>query len=223
MATPKCLTGNLGQGKQRLVLDECPTAAGSESVELGILADTVIVTRLVTSISGDLDVKVETVAGSQAGSPTAQTLEVITFPTVSAPTTELVIRKAAAINDRIRVTATYTDAAKFQVIVRGTTTGENTVSILGPGAARASQIDVSAAGTLLIPASLADREGLVVKNFASGGEILYVGFTPAESAISIGYPLSPGEAIGIDLGAGEAVYGTPSAGTVDTRLIESGT
>lgn len=116
MAVLSNKTGNLARGKQRLLLDRDESAAGVDQIDQGIEADSVIVSLQIESLTGTLDLKVETVAG-QNGS--TQLKEVITFPQQSGPTTTLVIRKAPDIMDRIRVTATYTGACKYKVYVRG--------------------------------------------------------------------------------------------------------
>ena len=206
--------GALPRGKERQVIAESPTAAGSKTVELGVDADTVIVSLFVSSVSGDLDVSVDTLGGDAS-------VQVISFPTVSSPTADLLIRKAAAIMDRIRITATYTDAVDYEVRVRGVGTGEASVKILGVNDATASQNDVSTTEEILVPASLTDRAGLILKNNSSTG-ILYIGFTVAETTAANGYPIGPGEALGIDVAAGQEIYGIASAGTIDVRLMEAG-
>lgn len=216
----KYLPGSLPQGKERVVIGQgsdvsgTEAAAGSRSVEIGVDADTVIVSLYVTSVSGDLDLAVETVGGEGA-------TEVISFPTVSAPTADLVIRKAAAIMDRIRITATFSDAVEYEVRVRGVGTGEASVRILGANDATASQTDISTSATLVVPAALTDRAGLIVKNNNSTG-ILYVGFTAAEATTGNGYPIGPQESLGMDISAGQEVYAIASAGTIDVRLLEAG-
>lgn len=210
----KELPGALPQGKERLVIDEAPTAAGSNTIELGVDADTVIVSLFVTSVSGDLDVSVKTKGGSG-------TVEVIKFPTVSSPTADLLIRKAAAIMDRIQITATYTDAVDYEIRVRGVGTGEASVRILGANDATASQEDISTTAAVLVPAALTDRAGLIVKNNNSSG-ILYIGFTAAEATSANGYPVGAGESLGIDVAAGQEIYGVASSGTIDVRLMEAG-
>lgn len=207
------LPGALPRGKERLVIDETATTSGSKTVELGVDADTVIVSIFVTSVSGDLDVSVGTKGGEGE-------VEVISFPTVSSPTADLLIRKAAAIMDRLVITATYTDAVDYEVRVRGVGTGESSVRILGANEATASQTDISGVD-VLVPAALSDRAGLIVKNNNSTG-ILYVGFTASEATSGNGYPIGPGESLGMDVAAGQEVYAVASTGTIDVRLLEAG-
>lgn len=215
----KSLPGALPQGKERVVIGRgsdvsgTATAAGSQSVEIGVDADTVIVSLFVSSVSGDLDITVDTVGGQG-------TVQVISFPTVSAPTANLLIRKAAAIMDRIRVNATYSDAVDFEVRVRGVGTGEASVRILGSNEAVAKQSDISTVD-VLVGAALTDRSGLIVKNNNATG-ILFVGFTAAEATTGNGYPIGPGESLGMDIAAGQEVYGVASSGTIDVRILEAG-
>lgn len=208
------LPGALPTGKERLVISEIQSTAGSKTVELGVDADTVIVSLFVTSVSGDLNVTVDTVGG--AGS-----VQVISFPTISSPTADLLIRKAAAIMDRIRITATYTAGVEYEVRVRGVSTGEASVKILGANTATASQKDISTSASVLVPAALTERAGLIVRN-TDASNTLYIGFTLAETTVGNGYPIGPGESLGIDVAAGQEVYAISSAGTIDTRIMEAG-
>jgi hypothetical protein len=210
----KAFPGALPQGKERLAIKEAPTAAGSKVVEFGVDADTVILSLYATSVSGDLDVTAETLGGEGS-------VEVISFPTISSPTTDLLIKKAATSMDRIRITATYTDGCDYEVRVRGIGTGATSVQILGAQDAKASQEDIGTTASVLVPSALTDRAGLILKNNNTSG-ILYIGFTSGEATTGNGYPIGPGESIGIDVAAGQEVYGIASAGTVDVRLMEAG-
>jgi len=208
------LPGSLQRGKERLVLKQAPIAAGAETVSLGIDADSVIVSLYVLTVSGTLDVKVRTIGGDGS-------LEVISFPTISSPTTDLVIKKAAVILDRIEVTATYSAACDYEVRVRGISTGETSVKILGASSATATKQTVTTTAGLLIPAAFTDRAGLIVKNYSSSS-VLFIGFTLAEAVATDGYPIGAGESLGIDVAAGQEIYAVASSGTIDTRIMEAG-
>ncbi len=214
MSSVKMWPGSLPQGKEKLLIDKAPTAAGTDIAEIGIDADTVIISLFVSSLSGDLDIVVDTLAGSGD-------ITVINFPTISAPTTNLFIKKAAAIMDKIRVTATYTDAVDYEVYVRGVGTGEASVRILGSNDAEASQTDIGTSATIIIPAALTDRSGLIIKNNDSSAN-LFIGYTALEATLANGYPIGPGESIGIDIASGQELFGIASAGTIDVRIMEAG-
>lgn len=208
--------GPLHLGKTGLVMREAPASSGSKEVTFTTDAESILISLYASSVSGTLDVEVWTVGAD------GEELKVITFPQLSSSTSELVLRKAAATLDNVRVRAAYSDAAEFDIRAKGIGTGDLSVQILGQSEARASQEDVGTAPpTLLIAASLTDRAGMIIKNFSST-ETLYVGFTEAETTASNGYPLSPGESLGLDVASGQEVYGVSSSGTIDTRLMEAG-
>ena len=122
---------------------------------------------------------------------------------------------------RIKIVATYTGDCTFEVRGRGISAGETSVKLLGATTAKASQQNITTAVVLLIPSSLADRGGMVVKNNNTSGT-LYLGFTAAEAILSNGYPIGPKESLGLDVSSGVAVYVRSDVGTVDVRLLEGG-
>jgi hypothetical protein len=221
MITPKAidLQGPLTRGKTITVLSESPTAAGAEARQFSLDADNILVSLFATAVTGTLDVKVETLTTDD---PTDKAIEVITFPSVTAATSNLLIKKTAAVMSRIRITATYTGSATYEVRARGIGTGETSVKILGPAEGSASQIDVPASATLILPAATNDRNGIVIKNFETAGtKILYLGYTAVEATTAVGFPLEGKESLGIDLAAGTEIYAIADSGTIDVRLLEA--
>lgn len=213
MASPR---GPLPRGKVRTVIDDSPTSGGSRSESFPIDADSILVSLFVESVSGSLDVSVKSFTES------GKEIEVITFPTITSSTANLVIKKAAAVMSNIRIDASYTDAVTYEVRARGISIGEASIRILGPADGRASQIDVSSVTpTLLIPSSLDDRVGLIIKNNDSSTNI-FLGYESSEATTSNGYPLGPGESLGIDIASGQELYAFASSGTVDVRIMEAG-
>jgi len=204
------------QGKTCTLIDTCVTAAGSQTKEFTVEADNALFSLYVESVAGDLDVVVYTL--TDEGKET----DITTFPTISAPTTELLIKKSAVTMSRIRVEATYTGAACFEVRARGIGTGETSVRILGSNNARVEQYTITTTPTLLIPVSIMDRQSINLRNYTTGSEVLYLGFSLADTTTAKGYPLLPGESIGIDLQEGGALYVVADTGTIDVRLIEMG-
>ena len=92
----------------------------------------------------------------------------------------------------------------------------------GAEEAKASQQDVTTGSPqVLIASSLTDRGGMVIKNYTRG-TVLYIGFTPAETTLSSGYPIGELESLGLDVASGVTVYAVADTGTVDVRLLESG-
>jgi len=190
--------------------------AQTESRLMNIDADSIQASLWVGSLSGTLDVTIYTL--TEDGKETS----VISFPQVTAASGSLQIRKAAAIMSRIRVEVVASDAADFEVRIRGIGTGEASVRILAANEAKASQEDIgTGTPTLIVPAALNDRAGFVIKNNNSGaGEILYIGFTSGETTTTNGYPIGPQESLGVDVASGQEVYGLGTV-TIDARLLEA--
>ena len=145
---------------------------------------------------------------------------VITFPDITAPTSELLLKKAAVGLSNMKLCITHTGDAEVSVYGKGLTAGEASVRVLGASSIKTSQVDATSAGTLLVPAALTDRAGMVVKNY-SGTATLYLGESLAASVAANGYPLSPGEAMGIDIAAGVELYGRSSGVDIDVRILEA--
>lgn len=209
----KSEAGPIALGKTCLVMDVVDTAANTVIKEFSIESDSVLVSFFAESTSGTITVTVDTLTEN------GKTLTVITFPSITSASTELLLKKAAAVMSRIRVTAVYTDAATFEIRARGISAGELSVSILGASSGEAKQKDISSAANI-IPSALTDRQGLIVRNNNTSG-VLFIGYALAQATSAIGYPLNPGEAMGIDLQSGEELFGVASTGTIDTRIMEA--
>lgn len=85
-------------------LADSPTAAGSKELTIPLDCEGVLVSLYVSVISGtfNLDVFTDTEPG--------KTKQVQSFPTIGAPTTELVIKKVATVLGNLRLVASYTGA-----------------------------------------------------------------------------------------------------------------
>lgn len=211
---PALFGGSLDLGETGLVQDDSPTAAGSKIVDFSIQSDNVLVSLYGSIIGGTLDVSVYTVGDE------GHELLLFSFPQLTAPTVELLLKKSAATLSHIRIKSTWTGASNFSIRAKAIGSGESSVKILGAGDWKVSKIGISGAA-LLIAADLTDRAGLVVKNH-SLAPTLYLAETLAKATVGIGYPLGPGEAIAMDLAAGQELYAISSSGTVDVRIIEGG-
>lgn len=204
------------QGQATSVFDGTVTGAGVLERRETLEADTVLVSLWVRSLpAGSLTVRVYTYT------TTGEETEVLAFPVVSAPTVDLLLRKAALAMGNLRIEVTHTGTCTFQLVAKGLATGEASVKILGAESLRVTQVDVTTTPVLLVPASLEDRSGILVKHWGTVGD-LYLGESAAASALSVGFPLAPRDALAIDLAAGVALYGRASAGTIDVRLVEGG-
>lgn len=216
MAVIAHTAGPLTTGKEVQVLKSVQTAAGTESVRFSVDAETVLLSAAIISTSGDVDIKVYTQGGDDG-----QEMQIISFPTISAPTTSLVMKKAAQTLQRVRVEVTFTGACSYNIRARGISGGAADVRILGATDATASASTVTTTAGVLVPSALTDRSGVVLKNNNSTG-IMYIGFTMAQAATSIGYPVGPQEALALDVDSGVEVYAVADAGTIDVRILEAG-
>lgn len=204
-------------GTQDRVISEVTTVAGSTTREGSIQSDSVLVTLWVNSVtSGSLSLVVYTLTD------TGREKAIITFPTVSAPTVELILAQSSPSLQRFKVVATYTGVCDYEVYVRATTgSGQSTSKIIGNNNWTVSQQDVTPVPGILIAAALADRAGVLIKNWGTSGNV-YVAETLAKATSLIGYPLAPKDAVAMDIAAGAEVYAVSDSGTVDIRIAQSG-
>lgn len=204
-------------GTQERFLAEVTTGAGTSEREGSIQSDSLLATLWVNSISsGTLSVVVytETEPGKDR--------DIITFPTVSAPSSELLMRKAGVSLQKFRVVVTYTGVCDYEIYIRATEgIGESSNKILGADSWKVSSTTVTTTPGILIPASLEDRNGLVIKNWSPTGSV-FIAETLAKATTAIGYPLAPKDALALDVAAGVSVYAVADAGSVDIRIAESG-
>jgi hypothetical protein len=216
MAVVPYTAGPLTQGKEVQVLKSTKTAAGTETVIFSVDAETVLVSAAIISTSGDVTIKVYTQGGDDG-----QELEIISFPTISAPTTSLVMRKAAQTLQRVKVEVTYTGACAYNIRARGVAAAAASVTIEGSGNFTVEQKDVTTSAAVLLAAGLTDRRGILVRNHATT-ETLYIAETLAKATTADGYPVPAGGNIAIDLQAGAAIYAVADSGTIDTRIVQVG-
>lgn len=196
------------------LIDESTSGAGTTEVQASIEGDSVVISLFAEVVSGTLDVTVYTLTEE------GKELEIISFPQLTAPTSELLLKKAALAMSRIRVEAIYTGSATYEVRAKPISAGETSVRLLGASEGSASQTTVPDSVTVLIPAALTDRSGLIIKNF-SQNKTIYLGFTSGEATYANGYPIGPGESMGMDLAAGVALYAIADTPSADVRIMEA--
>jgi hypothetical protein len=204
-------------GTQERVLSEATTGAGSKSCEGSIRSDSLVATLWVENIaSGTLTVTVYTLTD------TDKEVLLFTFPALTAPSVNLLLRKSGVSLQRFRVVASYTGACQFEVYVRAISgSGESSARILGAIDWRVSQGTVGTTPQVLIGSALTDRQGVLVKNW-SATQTLYIAEASAKATIADGYPLAPRDALALDIAAGAEVWAVSDAPGADARLVESG-
>lgn len=196
-----------------------PTAAGSDSKVIALKSESVLISLIVLNVSGTLDVRVFTLSGEV---DSGQETEIIAFPTVSAPTTGMLLRKAASTLQKVRVQVTYSGACEFEIRARGVSSSSSSVLIQGAGNLRTSQKNISSAESLL-PLSLQDRQGIIINNNnTASGEILYIAETLIKATSGLGFPVYPGGNISVDVSAGAEIFACAGSGTIDVRIAEAG-
>ena len=206
----------LDLGKEIQVMDVTDTVAGSKTAKFAVDAESVLISLYVGSISGDLDVTVYTVGKD------GEEVAVITFPTISSPTTELFLKKAASVLQRIRVVVTYTGACEFNIRARGVSAEAASVKILGQNAGKNYATTITTTPALLIPISLVDRVGIAIHN-TSATKTIYMGFTALSTTVTDGWEIAPGEKLGLDIASGVEVYCMVTSGSVTAKILEAGT
>lgn len=213
----------LPRGKTCNIINETTTGSGTTNRLFSVDTDSILISLWVDSVGGALDVKIYTY------DDTGQEAEVIIFPTISSPTTNIQLRKASTTLANIRVEATYTAATQYRVTAKGIGSGSGDTSIKIAGyedASSTSSTLVADTTTLLIPSALTDRAGLNIRNWGDGAGgssvIVYLGFTAAEAVPSVGWPMVVGEGLGIDLAAGVALYAHAAGATADVRILQAG-
>lgn len=202
-------------GKELPVFNSSPTAAGTEEYRFIVEADTVLFSVQASVVSGTLKVEVFT-----EGTDGAE-VRTIEFPELSAPTTDLLLRKASATMQKVVVRATYSGACTFVVRARGTATGEASFRILGANDLVVSKTSVSTTAGAVVTAALTDRATVVIKNNNSTTGVLYIAETLAK-ATTDAYPVGPQESFVVDIQAGQEIFGVADAGTIDVRIAETG-
>lgn len=210
--------GVLNAGVERQALAETASGAGSAAVTAVIQTDTVLATLFVGSTAGDLTVTLYAVTDDD----NTRKVPLFSFPVVSAPTVNLILKRAAISTSKILIEAVYSDSVSYEVQVRAIQAGLSDTKILGAATLSMSQQDISS-GTpqVVIPSDLQDRAGLLIKNWSNSG-IVFLGASPTEASVAAGYPLGPKDAVAMDVQAGVTVYGVADAGTVDLRIAQSG-
>lgn len=218
MAVVPHLVSPLKQGKEVSVIKEEVTAAGTTERTFTLDADTFLLSVQATVLTGTLTIEAltETAEGQQ--------VSILTYPVISAPTTVLQLKEPdnSQTMQRVRIRATYTGTATYQVRARGLARGQSRVQVQGNGSWDATQTDIGTTATLVIPAALNDRSGLVLLNNNLSSGKLYIGPTAAKAVVATGYPIGPQQAIALDIDAGAEVYAIADSGTIDVRILEAG-
>lgn len=205
----------LKTGLQELVIRAAPVAAGVITREISIQSDAALFLLWVNSTAGNINVEVFGILD------TGKEVSLLTFPTVNAPTTELLQKRSGTSPTRLRIVVTHAGACDIELSVRAVSTGSSDTRILGGATLKVSRKTVNNVAGLLVPSSLVDRAAIAIKNWSTSGTI-YVGETIAKANQNSGWPIGPKDSLGLDIQAGVELYAVAVDGPCDIRIIESG-
>jgi len=212
------ISGMLQLGNEKRVFNTPLSGSGEYVFDFDIQSDSVLLSLYTRLITTSLEIIVYTVGDS---TDPLQIVEITRFPVLTGPVDNLLLRKAALALDTVRVKIVYSGETDIEIRAKAISSGESTVTIKGQTSGRASQEIVNNTAGILIPFSLNERAGLIIRN-NSTANVLYIGFSLAETTLAEGYPLYPGESLGMAIGAGQNLYALSSSGTIDVRILEAG-
>lgn len=215
---------SLNKGVQKSVLSKNELSAGYDEVTLAVDTDSVLTTLFVESLTGSLNVDVYaiTVGGTGDSTPPHEVL-LYSFPTITSPTANLLVQTAAAVTKKLRIKATWTGPAKFDVQARAIDGGASKTQVITAGSIEMDQVTInSGPAQVLIPVSLVDEVGFLVKNWSSNGAVVYVAETAGKATTSKGFPLAPGDSFDVSVKAGQAYYATATIDGADLRIVKGG-
>jgi hypothetical protein len=208
--------GVLQPGKMLTIMSDSMLSAGTQSRIFTLDCDTFQTSLFVSSITGTLNITIYTV--TQEG----RELSVISYTNITTTSTELSLKKAATAMGVVRVVAVYTGPCTFELRAKGLSSGQTSATIQSANSAKASQITVSSTPTILLPAALTDRKGVIIRHNGNTGTTLYLGFSQAQASTGIGYPISRGEALALDVATGAVLWAVSGTSVIDVRIIEAG-
>lgn len=203
-------------GTQERMISETTIGAGT-TIKRGVIqSDSLLASLYVDSVTtGNLSVSIYTEIDD------GKEVLLFTFPTITAPSSALLLKKSGASMARFRIAATYTGICSYTVYVRAImTAGESSTKVLGANEWEVSSETVTTSAAILIPSALVDRAGLIIKNANTTG-ILYLAESLVKATTADGYPLNPGENLAMDLAGGAEVYAIGST-TIDVRIAQAG-
>lgn len=208
----------INPGRSEQVINETTTGAGSTTRDGSILADSLLISVWVPSIvSGTLQVTVYNLTDSGAE------VELMSFPVLTGPTTDIYIRKLKLSAPNYRVRATYTGVCTYEIQAKAITgSGETSISMLGSNNWSVGQVTVGTAAQVLIPAAIQDRRGFIIRNFSTSGQVVYVAESLVKASTTTGFPIPAGEVFTLDIASGAEVYIVSNASGADVRYGQAG-
>lgn len=206
----------LNPGRAEQVVKETTTGPGTTVKDGSILADSLLISVAIDSItSGSLSVIVYNLTDS------GDEVELMVFPTISGPTTEVYIRKLRLSAPNYRVKITYTGVCSYEIQAKAVTgSGEIAASILGSNTWSVGQTTIGTIPQILIPAAIIDRRGFIIRNYSAN--VIFVAPDIITATTVLGFPIPPGETLAVDLASGAEIYAVSSEAGADVRYAQAG-
>jgi hypothetical protein len=210
----------LHHGVESAVLRVDETVSGTADAIVTVQSDSILVTLYATTVGGTVDVDVYAITqGGPGNSDAAHEALLFSFPQLSAPSGQLLLQTAAATTARVRVKATWTGAAHFDVNARAINGGaSNTRVIAASTAVTDSKTVNTGAPQILIPPSLVGGIGFLVKNWSSNGALIYVSEDPSKIP-NQAWVLTPGETFDISVKSGQTWYTASTVDGANLRIV----
>jgi hypothetical protein len=208
----------INPGKAEQVIREVTTGPGSTTRDSNLLADSLMISVWIPSVtSGNLTITVYNVTDS------GSEVELMVFPTISAPSTDIYLRKLKLSSPNYRVRAVYTGICSYEIQAKAVTgPGETSMSMLGSNSWSVGQVTMGISTGVLIPAAIQDRRGFIIRNFSTSGQVIYIGESAASAVPGTGFPIPAGEVFTIDVASGAEVYACSSGAGADVRYAQAG-
>lgn len=200
------------------IFDEVLVGSGTLEKYIRVESASIYSGLYVSSISGTLDIKIEAL-----GNENQFTEPLINYENITAVTSTVVERQAARTFELVRITVTYTDDCEFNLHLRGIDAGEGSVRITGANVFNVEQMTIPTVSTVLIGATLSSRQGILISNENSSGNLLVAETSAKVTTGTEVMVIRPnGGTLSIDLGPGQTLYARSVSGTVDVRIAQVG-
>jgi hypothetical protein len=208
----------INPGRAEQVVRETTTGPGTAVRDGSILADSLMISVAIPFITtGSLTITVYNLTDS------GDEVELITFPAISGPTTNVYLRKLKLSAPNYRVKAVYTGICSYEVQAKAVTgPGEVSVSMTGSAGWSVGQTLISTSPQILIPAAIIDRRGFIIRNNSTSGQVVYIAESSLAATAGTGFPIPPGETFAVDVASGAEVYAVSSAAGADVRYAQAG-
>lgn len=192
-----------------------PTTTGTYRKTVTLSTEGASFALWVTSCTGSISISVSTLTTN------GKELPLLSFPTLTAGTSRLLLEKGSDILSRVVITVVITGVVDFDFYVKGTSFGTVVTQDNPSAATRSFKAIAISVPTPIVAASPLRRIGVILKNTGPTA-LVYIGFSVGEATLATGYPLAVGESMGMSLSSGQTIYAITDGGTADVRCMESG-